>query len=112
VTRRAGPRQDEVPLAVAGELEIDARTRRVRLGGTEVALTQKEFDLLAVLAADPGAVVTRQRILETVWDTHWYGTTKTIDVHVAALRRKLGAPGWIETVRGIGFRLVAPVPPR
>ena len=52
--------------------------------------------------------MTRRRILEAVWDTSWYGPTRTIDVHVAALRKKLGAPGWIETVRGIGFRLVPP----
>jgi DNA-binding response OmpR family regulator len=73
-----------------------------------VSLTPKEFDLLALLAADAGAVVTRRRILEAVWDTSWFGPTRTIDVHVAALRKKLGAPGWIETVRGIGFRLVPP----
>jgi DNA-binding response OmpR family regulator len=60
-----------------------------------------------VLAEDPGAVLARERILEHVWDQHWFGPTKTLDVHVAALRRKLGDPGWIETVRGVGFRLMA-----
>jgi two-component system, OmpR family, response regulator RegX3 len=89
-------------------LEIDRRTRRVRVGGAEVALTRKEHDLLELLALDPGAVRTRTEILETVWDAHWHGPTKTLDVHVAALRRKLGDPGWIETVRGVGFRLGRP----
>ena len=88
-----------------GALELNLRTRRVRLEGRELDLTPKEFDLLAALARDPGAAVSRRRLLEEVWDTSWYGSTKTIDVHVAALRRKLGDPAWIETVRGIGFRL-------
>ena len=72
-----------------------------------VALTPKEFDLLAFLADDAGAVRPRQELLENVWDPHWYGPTKTLDVHVASLRKKLGDPGWIETVRGVGFRLRA-----
>ncbi|HEV2309182.1 MAG TPA: response regulator transcription factor [Acidimicrobiia bacterium] len=107
VTRRRGPRTiDSVPLQV-GSLSIDPRTREVRVGDHELALTPKEFDLLALLAEDPGAVWSRSRILETVWDPHWYGPTKTLDVHVASLRKKLGDPGWIETVRGVGFRLRA-----
>jgi DNA-binding response OmpR family regulator len=72
-----------------------------------VELTAKEFDLLAALARDPGAALSRRRLLEQVWETSWYGSTRTIDVHIAALRRKLGDPGWIETVRGVGFRLRA-----
>jgi DNA-binding response OmpR family regulator len=91
-----------------GRLEVDRRTRRVRLGDDEIALTPKEFDLLALLTEDPGAVVERQDILETVWDPHWYGPTKTLDVHVASLRRKLGDPAWVETVRGVGYRLGPP----
>jgi DNA-binding response OmpR family regulator len=87
---------------------VDERTRRVRVDGADVDLTPKEFDLLSLLAADAGAVITRRRLLEEVWDTHWYGPTKTIDVHVASLRRKLGDPSWIETVRGVGFRLHEP----
>jgi two-component system, OmpR family, response regulator RegX3 len=107
VTRRRGPRTLEgVPLQV-GSLSIDPRTREVRIEDREVTLTPKEFDLLALLAEDPGAVWSRSRILETVWDPHWYGPTKTLDVHVASLRKKLGDPGWIETVRGVGFRLRA-----
>jgi len=91
-----------------GELEVDERARRATLEGRELELTPKEFDLLAALARDPGAAVSRQRLLAEVWQTSWYGSSKTIDVHVAALRRKLGDPGWIETVRGVGFRLRSP----
>jgi DNA-binding response OmpR family regulator len=107
VTRRTQPvaGSAEGPHQVGG-LELDRRQRQVRLEGAEVALTAKEFDLLALLAEDPGAVFTRDQILEQVWDPHWFGPTKTLDVHVASLRKKLGDPGWIETVRGIGFRLV------
>jgi len=90
-----------------GTLAVDRRTRRVTIDGTTVALTPKEFDLLAFLADDAGAVRPRQELLENVWDPHWYGPTKTLDVHVASLRKKLGDPGWIETVRGVGFRLRA-----
>ena len=88
-----------------GRLGLDRRSRRVFVDAQEVALSPKEYDLLALLAEDPGAVVTRQDILEQVWDPHWYGPTKTLDVHVASLRRKLGHPEWIETVRGVGLRL-------
>jgi DNA-binding response OmpR family regulator len=88
-----------------GPLVVDSRTHRVTVHGSEVLLTPKEFDILECLAADPGRVVTRQEILETAWDAHWYGPTKVLDVHVASLRRKLGAPGLIETVYGRGFRL-------
>jgi DNA-binding response OmpR family regulator len=91
-----------------GPLVVDMRSRRVTLDGREVALTPKEFDLLALLTSDPGAFVPRTRILEEVWQTNWFGSSKTIDVHVAALRRKLGDPAWIETVRGVGFRLHVP----
>ena len=91
-----------------GTMELDRRTRRVRIDGEEVSLTAKEFDLLAFLANDVGAVHTRTEILETVWDAHWYGPTKTVDAHVASLRKKLGDHGWIEAVRGVGFRLEPP----
>ena len=93
---------------MVGPMELDRRTRRVRIDGDEIALTAKEFDLLAFLANDVGAVHTRTEILETVWDAHWYGPTKTVDAHVASLRKKLGDHGWIEAVRGVGFRLEAP----
>jgi DNA-binding response OmpR family regulator len=104
VTRRAAG-GTPLPTVVVGDLEIDLRTRRVTMHGTDVELTRKEFDLLALLASDPGAVRTRQEILESVWDEHWYGPTKTLDVHIATLRKKLGDPGLVETVRGVGFRI-------
>jgi two-component system response regulator RegX3 len=94
---------------VVGALTIDRRTRRVTLGDQPVNLTAKEFDLLAFLATDPGAVQSRTVILENVWDTHWYGPTKTVDAHVAAVRKKLGDPRWIEAVRGVGFRFEEPI---
>ncbi|HAP74935.1 MAG TPA: DNA-binding response regulator [Acidimicrobiaceae bacterium] len=93
---------------VIGPLRIDRRTRRVHMDGDEVQLTAKEFDLLAFLATDIGAVHTRTEILENVWDAHWYGPTKTVDAHVASLRKKLGAHDWIQAVRGVGFRLEPP----
>ena len=98
VVEPAGPQR-------VGALEIDRRTRRVSVAGRELALAPKEYELLALLADDAGAVVSRNQIMEEVWDPHWYGPTKTLDVHVASLRRKLGDPRWIETVRGVGFRL-------
>ena len=105
VRRRADrTAEDDLTIRVRG-LSIDTRTRRVTVDGAEVALTMKEYDLLAFLAADPGAVRTRAEILEEVWDPHWYGPTKTLDVHVASLRRKLGDAAYVETVRGVGFRL-------
>ncbi|WP_420878369.1 winged helix-turn-helix domain-containing protein [Streptomyces sporangiiformans] len=70
-----------------------------------MALTPKEFELLALLTEDPGAVYSRQQILDRVWDEHYEGPTKTLDVHVATLRRKLGNSAWIQTLRGVGFRL-------
>jgi DNA-binding response OmpR family regulator len=106
VSRRAQPRGAS-PGAVAriGPLVVDRRTRRVTVDDEPVVLTPKEFDVLALLADDPDAVWSRTQILEEVWDPHWYGPTKTLDVHVATLRKKLGHPEWIETVRGVGFRL-------
>lgn len=102
VLRRVRPGGDVIR---HGQLAVDIRTHRVAVAGQEILLTPKEFDILECLAADPGRVVSRQEILETAWDAHWYGPTKVLDVHVAALRRKLGVPGMIETVYGRGFRL-------
>jgi len=98
---------DEGPQKI-GELTLDRRTRRVHINDAEIALTAKEFDLLAFLATDIGAVHTRMEILENVWDAHWYGPTKTVDAHVASLRKKLGQHEWICAVRGVGFRLEPP----
>lgn len=106
VQRRSGGRQEAANEIVAGSVRIDLRAHRVTVNGSEVRLTGKEFELLTVLAQDAGAVVDRERILREVWHTTWYGSSKTVDVHVAALRRKLGDPNLIETVRGIGLRLV------
>ena len=104
-SRDGDGRPGERELLEAGPLQVDLRTHRVLLHGEELALTPKEFELLALLAREPGTVVDRQRILREVWNTTWYGGAKTIDVHVGALRRKLGDPGLIETVRGVGLRL-------
>ena len=103
--RRVQPSQKE-PAQERGRLRIDRRTRRVHLDGAEVELSPKEFDLLAFLAEEPGAVFTREQIMEAVWDENWFGPTKTLDVHVGVLRRKLGDAASLETVRGVGFRLV------
>lgn len=92
----------------ADGLTIDLAARTVTLDGAELALTRKEFDLLARLADDRGRTVQRDRLMRDVWDENWYGSTKTLDVHVASLRRHLGddaaSPRFIHTVRGVGFR--------
>ncbi|KIE27705.1 transcriptional regulator [Streptomyces sp. MUSC 125] len=103
VLRRRRPAEPEV--LRHGPLALDLRTRQVSVDGHPVTLTPKEFGVLECLAADPGRVVSRRQILERAWDAHWYGPTKVLDVHVAALRRKLSVPGLIETVYGHGFRL-------
>jgi DNA-binding response OmpR family regulator len=95
-------------LLTHGSLTIDTRTRQVTCGGEEVILTPTEFDILECLATDPGRVVARQEILERVWNTHWYGPTRVLDVHIAALRRKLDDPSAILTVYARGFRLGDP----
>lgn len=105
VARRAPGRRNPRQTLRVGPLEVDVPARRAAIGGRELQLTAKEFDLLALLASEPGVVVERARILRDVWDTTWYGSSKTVDVHVAALRKKLGDPTLIETVRGIGLRL-------
>jgi DNA-binding response OmpR family regulator len=88
-----------------GPLTVDLRTRKVTVADNDVQLTPKEFAILECLATDPGRLVSRQEIVERAWDEHWYGPTKVLDVHMAALRRKLGVPYLIETVYGHGFRL-------
>ncbi|MCU1428829.1 MAG: transcriptional regulator [Actinomycetia bacterium] len=101
--------KSDAPVAqTIGSLRIDHRTRRVFVDERELMLTPKEFDLLMTLAQDVGAVVRRQQIIEEVWDEHWWGPTKTLDVHIASLRKKLGDPAWISTVRGVGYRFHAP----
>jgi DNA-binding response OmpR family regulator len=99
---QAGTRVDDEPLAV-GALVIDQRRHEVIFAGEPVALTPKEYDLLSCLVLDAGAVKTREQLMREVWDEHWWGSTKTLDVHIASLRRKL-APEVIETVRSVGYR--------
>jgi DNA-binding response OmpR family regulator len=106
VLRRTRPACDE--LLRHGDLAVDLRTGKVTVAGRDVALTPKEFGILECLACDPGRVVTRQEILEQAWDAHCYGPMKVLDVHIAAIRRKLGDPALIETVYGRGFRLADP----
>jgi DNA-binding response OmpR family regulator len=98
-----------------GELRVDTAGRRASVAGQELALRAKEFDLLARLAAEPGVAVSRDTLMSEVWDEHWFGPTKTLDVHMAALRRKLvdAAPSdevtpTITTLRGHGYRLEQP----
>jgi DNA-binding response OmpR family regulator len=104
------------PEVEVGELQVDTAARRASLAGQEIPLRAKEFDLLARLAETPGTAVSRDALMTDVWDAHWYGSTKTLDVHIAALRRKLieaaGSPDRaprISTLRGHGYRLERPV---
>ena len=107
VMRRSGQKEAEtMPVQVIDGVEIDRRVREVRVEGELIAFTPKEYGILEFLARDPGAVITRQELLDVVWGPHWFGTTKMMDVHVASLRRKLGSPDLIETYRGVGFKLV------
>ncbi|MFD9904256.1 response regulator transcription factor [Streptomyces sp. NPDC059063] len=110
VTRRAreassGGDSDSDSVKQLGEVSLDLRLRRVLVGGREISLTRKEFDLLAFLAYDPGRTFTREQIMREVWGHDSAGDTRTLGVHMAGLRRKLGVEGLIETVRGVGFRL-------
>jgi len=93
-------------------LDLDART--LTKGGTPVSLAAREFDLLALLMSRAGTVVRREEIMDEVWDPHWFGSTKTLDVHIAWLRKKLGDdpahPRYITTIRGVGFRFTDPKP--
>ena len=90
----------------AGDVELDRSARTVTVAGEPVDLTSREFDLLAALLAHPGVVLSRDRLLELVWEGEFAGGTRTVDVHVAQLRSKLGRPGFVETVRGAGYKVV------
>jgi two-component system, OmpR family, response regulator RegX3 len=117
ILRRSSAQQRELeppppgPISV-GELEVDIAARRARLKDTELQLSRKEFDLLAELIRNAGRVVTREQLMDRVWDENWFGSTKTLDVHVRWLRQKLGDepgdPRFLHTVRGVGFRFTAP----
>ena len=89
-------------------LRLDSAARRALVHGRDVPLTRKEYDLLALLAQNPGVVIRREQIISEVWRSNWEGTARTLEVHVASLRHKLAVPALIETVRGIGYRLVVP----
>ena len=101
--------QPESPITV-GELTLDPAARSVTVSGRQVRLTRKQFDLLAELMAHAGHVVKREDLMARVWDVNWFGSTKTLDVHIRTLRQRLGDdsanPRYIETERGVGFRLI------
>jgi len=101
--RRRGARAGAGPLEAAG-VRVDRAARRAWRDDRELELAPKEFDLLAELVENAGTVVRRDDLMSRIWDENWWGSTKTLDVHVGWLRRKLGEPGLITTVRGVGFR--------
>ncbi len=109
VLRRAGDHgaPSNEPIEI-GPLRLDRARRSAALGAEELDLTRKEYELLELLMSEAGSVVTRERLIDEVWDVNWFGSTKTLDVHVSGLRRKLGdsssSPRFIHTVRGVGFR--------
>lgn len=109
--RRQAPAAADGVIEV-GTLRVDLGARRVTVEGREVDLRAKEFDLLALLVSEAGTAITRERLMAEVWDEHWFGSTKTLDMHVSALRRKLGdpadAPTLITTLRGVGYRFEGP----
>jgi two-component system response regulator RegX3 len=103
--------QADGPIEI-GPLRLDRARRGAALDGDELDLTRKEFELLELLMSKAGTVITRERLIDEVWDVNWFGSTKTLDVHVSGLRRKLGdssrSPRFIHTVRGVGFRFAGP----
>jgi two-component system response regulator RegX3 len=111
ILRRAerAPARHVVEIA---DLRLDLDARIVTLRGSSIQLAAREFDLLALLMSNAGSVVRREEIMDEVWDQHWFGSTKTLDVHVAWLRKKLGddpaQPRYITTIRGVGFRFAGP----
>jgi len=105
VLRRARPRPEPSRTLVVGPLHIDSRTRQVRLHGSQVNVTSKEFELLHILASHPEDVIPRKELMARVWKTRWTDSSRTIDTHVRSLRAKLGNASWIITVRGVGYRM-------
>jgi DNA-binding response OmpR family regulator len=99
---REGPAPQEI--VTVGDLEVDMRRREVRRGGEPVGLTTREFDLLAFLTSNSGLALSRQQLLDGVWGSDWYGDERTVDVHVAQLRKKLGPELPLATVWGVGYR--------
>jgi two-component system, OmpR family, response regulator RegX3 len=111
VLRRSEPATPDQPVIEVGGLKLDTGARTASLDGSPLELSRKEFDLLAELVRNAGKVVKREDLMARVWDVNWFGSTKTLDVHIGWLRRKLGDnpsnPRFIETVRGVGFRFAA-----
>jgi DNA-binding response OmpR family regulator len=107
VLRRADPSPDAALLAL-GPIALDVASREVHVDGTEIDLTAKEFDLLRHLLENPGVVLSRQVLLDRVWGMSYPGETRTVDVHVGQLRKKLGLPDAIRTIRGAGYKAVVP----
>lgn len=105
VRRISSTEQDDHEPISAGALAVDLAARRAWEAGTELTLRPKEFDLLALLVAEAGRAVTRERIMREVWDTEWLGATKTLDTHILSIRNKLREPSVIKTLRGVGYRL-------
>ncbi|MFB7501971.1 response regulator transcription factor [Streptomyces broussonetiae] len=107
VIRRSVPQPTAAPSPTEsiarGRIVIDQRSRRVSVEGRDIALTRKEFELLSLLAGAPGRVFTRDQLFAAVWSESWVGASRTLDTHIASLRRKLGIPHWIRTIRGVGF---------
>ncbi|WP_028062939.1 response regulator transcription factor [Solirubrobacter soli] len=108
VLRRAKPSTPTVTDLEVGPLRVELGSRRVFLSGAELSLSRKEFDLLVELMSHAGEVVTREDLISRVWDENWFGSTKTLDVHVGWVRGKLGDARWVHTVRGVGFRFTGP----
>jgi two-component system, OmpR family, response regulator RegX3 len=114
VLRRAEPGEavsDDSPISI-GDVRLDPARRTATKGGEQLELSRKEFDVLQLLVRAAGSVVTRDRLIDEIWDPNWFGSTKTLDVHISGLRKKLGeesgAPTYLHTVRGVGFRFAAP----
>lgn len=107
--RRRNVDHDDTPILKVGDITVDTDARRVAVDGSDVELRPKEFDLLVVLMNNAGKALSREFLMTQVWDEHYFGSTKTLDVHLAALRRRLGEPGpegsRITTLRGVGYRL-------
>ncbi|WP_191304818.1 response regulator transcription factor [Lentzea cavernae] len=106
VARRSAARQQEPDDVVrVSDVEIDLQSRQVLVGGREISLTTKEFDVLAVLARRPGTAVSRQQLMDEVWGNAFVAVSRTLDVHLTQLRAKLDRPGLLHTIRGFGYRL-------
>jgi two-component system response regulator RegX3 len=107
----AAPAAEKQSPQEVGPVRVDRDRRAASVGGEELDLTRKEFELLELLTREAGSVISRERLIDEVWDTNWFGSTKTLDVHVSSLRRKLGddsqSPRFIHTVRGVGFRFAS-----